>query len=218
MIIGYARVSTEEQRLDLQLQALEAAGCELVFSDHGQSGFHFERDGLETALAQLRAGDTLVVWRLDRLGRSLSALVSLMDQLGRRDISFRSLTENIDTGSSGGRLMFHMMAALAEFERSIISERTRAGMAAARARGIQLGRPRTLSEQQLRQARCAIECNHLHHDDVAKQLNVSSRTLKRYLTATDGHMLTCADCRTRYASTPEQTAYEVRQQQIRLAG
>ncbi|MCO6180912.1 recombinase family protein, partial [Ciceribacter sp. RN22] len=108
MIVGYARVSTDEQKLDLQLQALKAAGCELILSDQGESGAQFERAGLGATLVQLGAGDTLVVWRLDRLGRSLSALVGLLEQLGRRGIAFRSLTESIDTGSSGGRLMFHM--------------------------------------------------------------------------------------------------------------
>lgn len=195
MIVGYARVSTEEQKLDLQLQALEAAGCELVLSDHGQSGSQFDRDGLEAALSQLHAGDTLVVWRLDRLGRSLSALVGLLDQLGQRGVSFRSLTENIDTGSSGGRLMFHMMAALAEFERSIISERTRAGMAAARVRGKRLGRPKALTEDQLRQALCSIGCKQIGHDAVASDLNVSPRTLKRHLAAmpANGQIRNC-DC------------------------
>lgn len=223
MIVGYARVSTEEQKLDLQLQALEAAGCELVFSDHGQSGFHFERDGLETALTRLRAGDTLVVWRLDRLGRSLSALVGLMDQLGRRGISFRSLTENIDTSSSGGRLMFHMMAALAEFERSIISERTRAGMAAARARGKRLGRPRALTLQQLRHAYCSIGCKRLRPGDVAKELNVSPRTLKRHLTAMEDHLPSCAACGTCYCDVPipeplDQPEYAERARTMTLAG
>lgn len=183
MIIGYARVSTEEQKLDLQLQALEAAGCERIFSDQGQPGFHFKRDGLDAALEQLREGDTLVVWRLDRLGRSLSALVSLMDHLGRRGVSFRSLMENIATDSSGGRLMFHMMAALAEFERSVISERTRAGMAAARVRGAKLGRPKLLNQDQLSHALCLINCQKHVPEQVAKKLNVSTRTLKRYVAA-----------------------------------
>ncbi|WP_308218703.1 recombinase family protein [Ciceribacter sp. RN22] len=195
MIIGYARVSTEEQRLDLQLQALKAAGCERIFSDHGESGTQFERTGLDATLAQLRPGDTLVVWRLDRLGRSLSALVGLLEKLGRRGVSFRSLTENIDTASSGGRLMFHMMAALAEFERSIIGERTRAGMAAARARGKRLGRPRALTEEQLRFASCSITCRQLGLHEVARELNVSSRTLKRNLATTDSAVLSCgSDC------------------------
>lgn len=143
MKIGYARVSTEEQHLDLQLLALQAAGCDTILSDHGVSGSRFDRPGLHDALSVAQAGDTLVVWRLDRLGRSLSHLVEVVSNLGRHNIEFISLTESIDTRSSTGMLMFHMIAALAEFERSLISERTRAGMAAARARGVKIGRPST---------------------------------------------------------------------------
>lgn len=190
MIIGYARVSTEDQRLDLQLRALNVARCEHIFSDRGQSGAQFERDGLNAALAQLQAGDTLVVWRLDRLGRSLSALVNLIDQLGRRNVAFRSLTENIDTGSSGGRLMLHIMAALAEFERSVVSERTRAGLAAVRARGKQVGRPRLLDWKRLLGAIDAIIYQRRHLDDVAQEFRVSPRTLRRYLAASK-----CVPCR-----------------------
>lgn len=181
MIIGYARVSTEEQKLDLQVQALTKLGCERIFTDHGQSGFHFARNGLEDALRSLRPGGTLVVWRLDRLGRSLSGLVGLMEQLGERAIHFRSVTENIDTGSSGGKLMFHMMAALAEFERSIISERTRAGMAAAKARGSRLGRPRIISEEELRRAARAIQTHDTPAHNLARELGISVRTLHRRL-------------------------------------
>lgn len=143
MKIGYARVSTEEQNLDLQLLALQAAGCDAILSDRGISGSRFDRPGLHDALNAAQAGDTLVVWRLDRLGRSLSHLVDVVSDLGRHNIEFVSLTESIDTRSSTGMLMFHMIAALAEFERSLISERTRAGIAAARARGVKIGRPRT---------------------------------------------------------------------------
>ena len=181
MIIGYARVSTEEQKLDLQIQALQNLGCERIFTDHGQSGFRFTRNGLEDALRSLGPGGTLVVWLLDRLGRSLSGLVGLMEQLGERDIHFRSVMENIDTGSSGGKLMFHMMAALAEFERSIISERTRAGMAAAKARGSRLGRPRITSEEELRRAASAIQTHDMPARDLARELGISVRTLHRRL-------------------------------------
>jgi DNA invertase Pin-like site-specific DNA recombinase len=179
MIIGYARVSTGDQRLDLQIQALENIGCDRIFADHGQSGFRFSRSGLDGALKTLKPGGTLVVWRLDRLGRSLSRLVSLMEQLGERNIHFRSVTENIDTASSGGKLMFHMMAALAEFERSLISERTKAGMAAARNRGVRMGRPKSLSADQLQFARNAINCQRVAPMRVAQDLNVSIRTLHR---------------------------------------
>ncbi|OXJ35910.1 DNA resolvase [Burkholderia sp. HI2714] len=143
MKIGYARVSTEEQSLDLQLLALQAAGCDKILSDHGASGSRFDRAGLHEALSGVQAGDTLVVWRLDRLGRSLGHLVEVVGGLGKRNVEFVSLTESIDTRSPTGMLMFHLIAALAEFERSLISERTRAGMAAARVRGAKIGRPRS---------------------------------------------------------------------------
>lgn len=181
MIVGYARVSTEEQKLDLQIQALERAGCEGIEKDHGQSGANFARSGLETTMKLLKEGDTLVVWRLDRLGRSLSGLVSIMEELGRRGIQFRSITENIDTATSGGKLMFHMMAALAEFERSIISERTKAGMAAAKSRGKRLGRPRALTEEQLQQAKLKMLYLGISPNHLAKEMNVCSRTLKRLI-------------------------------------
>ncbi|WP_321900081.1 recombinase family protein [Paraburkholderia heleia] len=142
MRIGYARVSTEEQSLDLQLSALKAAGCDLIFSDYGISGTKFDRPGLHEALHTAQSGDALVVWRLDRLGRSLRHLLQAVSDLGVRHVEFVSLTESIDTRSPTGMLMFHMIAALAEFERSLISERTRAGMTAARARGAKIGRPR----------------------------------------------------------------------------
>lgn len=184
MIIGYARVSTDDQKLDLQVNALKAVGCSKIFTDRGQSGFRFDRDGLENALELLKPGSTLVVWRLDRLGRSLTGLVSLMERLGAAGIHFRSLNENIDTASSGGKLMFHMMAALAEFERTLISERTRAGMKAARTRGSTLGRPKTLSEEQIRSARHNIRIKKETPEDIAAKLNISARTLRRYLAPT----------------------------------
>jgi len=146
--VGYARVSTEEQKVDLQLNALKQAGCEQIFMDEGVSGAKADRAGLKKALVSLQPGDTLVVWRLDRLGRSLINLVSLMSELGNRGIEFYSLMENIDTSSAGGRLVFHLMAALAEFERSLISERTKAGMEAAKLKGIHVGRPRRIKPAQ----------------------------------------------------------------------
>lgn len=185
MKIGYARVSTDEQKLDLQLRALETIGCDVIHTDQGRSGLSFERAGLDAALRDLRPGGTLVVWRLDRLGRSLSGLVALMDQLGKRGINFHSLTENINTNSSGGRLMFHMMAALAEFERSIISERTRAGLSAARARGRKLGRPHSLTPAQVIWAVHAVRGEETDPRTVAEELHVSPRTLRRYLRAAD---------------------------------
>lgn len=183
MKIGYARVSTEEQKIDLQMEALKKAGCDKIFADHGASGGSFEREGLEAAIASLQKGDVLVVWRLDRLGRSLSKLVDLMDKLGRRKIDFLSLSESIDTGSSGGRLVFHMMAALAEFERALISERTRAGMQAARQKGKHLGRRPSLSADQVDEAILAIEQNGEYIADVAERFDVSRRSLTRLIKA-----------------------------------
>src|ERR671915_2316924 len=133
MLIGYARVSTHDQTLALQQDALEKAGCTKIFTDT-ISGVKAERRGLREALEYVRAGDTLVVWRLDRLGRSLKDLIEKLTELHNRKIGFKSLTENIDTTTSGGKLIFHIFGALAEFERNLIRERTNAGLTAARAR------------------------------------------------------------------------------------
>jgi DNA invertase Pin-like site-specific DNA recombinase len=179
MKIGYARVSTEDQNLDLQINALKGAGCDFLFSDHGASGATFSRPGLDSALAAATQGDALVVWRLDRLGRSLPKLVELVDQLAARGVEFVSLTECIHTNSSGGVLVFHMMAALAQFERTLISERTRAGMAAARARGQQIGRRRSLTPDQCDEARHLLRTAPLAC--VAEKFNIHPRTLQRNL-------------------------------------
>ncbi|WP_080431459.1 recombinase family protein [Burkholderia ubonensis] len=177
MKIGYARVSTEEQNLSLQMDSLSHAGCELFFTDSGISGSDFHRPGLDRALARLSSGDTLVVWRLDRLGRSLSKLVDLINHLSNRKIDFQSLTESINTSTAGGVLVFHMMAALAEFEQRLISERTRAGIAAARARGGQIGRKPALSPEQRDQALTLLKSHSINH--VASKFNIHPRTLKR---------------------------------------
>lgn len=163
------------------MEALTRAGCDQIYEDHGVSGKSFERMGLDAAISALKAGDMLVVWRLDRLGRSLIKLIELMEALGNRGIEFRSLSENIDTSSSGGRLVFHMMAALAEFERSLISERTRAGMQAARERGRHLGRPPSLTPEQVDEAIVAVEVNGEYAADVAQRFDVSRRSLKRLI-------------------------------------
>jgi len=147
MLIGYARVSTHDQNLDLQQDSLYAAGCEKIFVDE-LSGAKAARPGLEQAMDSLREGDVLVVWRLDRLGRSLRNLLELVAQLEDKKFGFQSLQESMDTSSSGGKLIFHVFGALAEFERNIIRDRTNAGLAAARARGRSGGRPKKLDEQQ----------------------------------------------------------------------
>src|ERR687895_536382 len=153
-LIGYARVSTTEQHLHLQQDALSAAGCLKIYTDT-ISGTKSERKGLAEALDFIRGGDTLVVWRLDRLGRSLKDLIERITDLHSRNIGFKSLTENIDTTTSGGKLIFHIFGALAEFERNLIRERTQAGLVAARARGRQGGRPRGRDEPK-RQAAIAL--------------------------------------------------------------
>ena len=181
MKIGYARVSTDEQNLDLQRAALEGAGCDQVFEDHGISGGQARRPGLSEALDALSEGDVLVVWKLDRLGRSLSHLVSLLDDLGKRGVGFASITESIDTTTAGGRLVFHMMAALSEFERSIIVERTKAGMSAARRRGKRLGRPVKLTPDHLDHARALLASGEHTRRSVAKLLGVNESSLRRAL-------------------------------------
>jgi DNA invertase Pin-like site-specific DNA recombinase len=143
MKVGYARVSTHDQNLSLQLDALGRAGCQKIYQDQ-MSSMKADRPGLQEALSYLRSGDTLVVWRLDRLGRSLKHLIEMVNLLEEQGIGFQSLQESIDTTTSGGRLVFHIFGALAEFERNLIQERTQAGLQAARARGRQGGRPKSL--------------------------------------------------------------------------
>ncbi|KAA0695420.1 recombinase family protein [Neorhizobium sp. P12A] len=176
--IGYARVSTADQSLDLQKNALLGAGCSRIFEDHGISGTHSRRRGLDSTLRALRRGDILVVWRLDRLGRSLRHLISVIDKLQRRGVAFLSLTENIDTLSAGGRLIFHIFAAIAEFERSLIRERTKAGIEAARARGKCLGRRRSLTTDQCFEIREAMNTGS-SIEEVARRYNVHPRTVAR---------------------------------------
>lgn len=179
--IGYARVSTNEQNLDLQRTALQAAGCVEINTDQGISGSNFERPGLSRVIHCLERGDMLVVWRLDRLGRSLIDLIRLVTDLGARGVEFHSLSEAIDTSSPGGRLLFHLLAAMAEFERSLISERTRAGMAAARARGSRIGRRPATTASQRAAARIAIEQDSADVEEVAAKFGVHPRTLQRIL-------------------------------------
>lgn len=183
MLVGYARVSTSDQTLNLQKDALEKIGCSKIFTDTA-SGTKVERIGLAEALSYVREGDTLVVWRLDRLGRSLKHLIETITNLNNRKIGFKSITENIDTTTSGGKLIFHIFGALAEFERDIVRERTNAGLQAARARGRLGGRPKaktldTPKKIALAQSLYANKNNTI--SEICKTLNVSRATLYRYL-------------------------------------
>ena len=179
-LIGYARVSTSDQNLELQLDALKQAGCRRVFEDTA-SGANKARSQLREALAFLRPGDTLVVWKLDRLARSLQQLIETIEGLHKRRCGFRSVTEAIDTTTPGGRLVFHIFGALAEFERGIIRERTLAGLEAARSRGRKGGRPKLLNDQSLIVAQALLRDGVLTVRDVAKQVGVAETTLYRYL-------------------------------------
>ena len=180
MLIGYARVSTGEQNLDLQIDALQGAGCGKVFSDEA-SGVKAERPGLQGALDYLREGDTLVVWRLDRLGRSLKDLVQRVEDLHQRQVGFRSLQESIDTTSAGGKFQFHVFSALAEFERDLIRERTQAGLRAARARGRMGGRPKEMTPEKLEMAVRLMKDPEVPIGAICRTLGVSKSTLYRYV-------------------------------------
>lgn len=180
MNIGYARVSTEDQHLHLQIDALKKSGCEKIFTDE-MSGAKSERPGLSEALSFVRQGDTLVVWRLDRLGRSLKDLIERVEELKSRQVQFRSLNENIDTSSSGGKFMFHVFSALAEFERDLIRERTMAGLTAARARGRFGGRPRVMSEAKIKMAASLMKDPNVSVQEICRNLTVSRTTLYRYI-------------------------------------
>src|SRR6266446_353508 len=185
MLIGYARVSTNEQNLDLQRDALRKAGVRSkhIFTDK-ITGTKAERPGLTEALSHLREGDTLVVWRLDRLGRSLKHLIETITALNNRKIGFKSITENIDTTTSGGKLVFHIFGALAEFERDIIRERTNAGLQAARARGRNGGRPKAKTldtPKKVALAQSLYDDKNNTIDEICKTLNISRATLYRYI-------------------------------------
>ena len=180
MKYGYARVSTDDQNPALQLAALKGAGCRTVFKDEGLSGATTKRPALIRCLKQLRPGDTLTVWKLDRLGRSVRDLITMLDDLKQRRVKFRSLTEAIDTNTPTGRAMWQMIGVLAELERSLISERTRAGVKAAKARGVKFGRKRKLTQQQVAHARKLIDDNE-SPQAVAAGYSVSRATLYRAL-------------------------------------
>ena len=182
VLIGYARVSTDDQNLDLQLDALRAVGCERVYEDR-KSGADAERPGLTTALDMARTGDTVVVWRLDRLGRSLKDLIRLVELLEGKGVGLRSLQEALDTASSGGRLVFHIFGALAEFERNLVRERTKAGLVAARARGRTGGRRKLLdTEKRVLAVRLYDEKSHTI-GEICRLMGISRQTLYNYVAA-----------------------------------
>jgi DNA invertase Pin-like site-specific DNA recombinase len=182
MKIGYARVSSDDQNLDLQRDALKRAGCKRIYEEK-ESGGKAERPELLRMLEALRSGDVVVVWRLDRLGRSLKHLIETVEQLEATGVGFKSVTESIDTTTSGGKLIFHIFAALAEFERTLIRERTRAGLKAARARGRQGGRPKSLSEEKQRMAQALRDDPSQSIDDICKALKLSRTTFYRHTKA-----------------------------------
>jgi DNA invertase Pin-like site-specific DNA recombinase len=185
MLVGYARVSTMDQNLDLQRTALAKAGCGKIYEDR-LSGTRAERPGLKLTLEVLRDGDMLVVWKLDRLGRSVKGLVDLVNQLAERGVQFKSLTDNIDTGTPPGRFFFHVMASLAQMERELIVERTRAGLNAAREQGRIGGRKRLMTDSKIESARTLLASG-LPPKEVARNLGVSIPTLYRWLPASAGH-------------------------------
>lgn len=180
MLVGYARVSTEQQSLDLQKDALKQHGCEKIYVDV-ISGSKKDRPGLTEALEYLRPGDTLVVWKLDRLGRSLRHLIETVNDLNEKEIGFQSLREAIDTTTSSGKLFFHIMGSLAEFERDLIRERTKAGLQAARKRGRIGGRRRVIDEQKKRMLESLRQDPDLTQGELADMLGVSRTTIWRYM-------------------------------------
>ncbi len=180
MLIGYARVSTTDQELRLQLDALAAAGCEKVFTDKA-SGVKANRTGLAEALAFAREGDSLVVWKLDRLGRSMKGLIDLAAELEQRKVDLRSITDGIDTSGAAGRFFFHVLAAMATMERELIQERTRAGLQAAKRAGTRLGRPSVMTPQKLRAACKLLADEAMDAKEVAATVGVSVGTLYRHL-------------------------------------
>ena len=186
MNVGYARVSTGEQKLDLQLDALKQVGCEKIFTDE-ISGATSKRPGLDEALEYVRPGDTLVVWRLDRFGRSLKDLVTKVEELREREVGFQSLQESIDTTSNAGKLQFHIFSALAEFERDLNRERTMAGLRAARARGRTGGRPPALSEEEAKLAAKMIIDPDYSTSEICRHFGISRPTLYRYVSPEGEH-------------------------------
>lgn len=187
MLVGYARVSTMDQNLELQFSALTQAGCGKIYEDR-MSGIRAERPGLKLALEVLREGDTLVVWKLDRLGRSVKGLVDLVTELEKLGIQFKSLTDSIDTGTPAGRFFFHVMASLAQMERELTIERTRAGLIAARQQGRIGGRKRKMTDSKIASAKKLL-ANGVSPKEVAENLGISIPTLYRWLPASTAHQL-----------------------------
>ncbi|MGJ3501953.1 DNA-invertase hin (plasmid) [Piscirickettsia salmonis] len=181
MLVGYARVSTQDQNLDLQLEALKKEGCERLYQDKA-SGKKNNRHGLETALEVLRADDTLVVWKLDRLGRTVKSLIEFVNELKERGVHFRSITDNIDTSTASGRFFFHVMASLAEMEHELLVERTKAGLEAARSKGRLGGRKPKMTISKLEAAKKLLSTG-VPPKDVARDLGVSVPTLYRWIPA-----------------------------------
>lgn len=196
--IGYARVSTDDQNLDLQRDALLKSGCSLIYEE-ATSGKNTERPELQQCLKAIRAGDTLVVWRLDRLGRSLPDLIQIVMDLEQRNIAFESLTEKIDTSSATGKLVFHVFAALAEFERNLIRERTQAGLIAARARGRNGGRPKKLNTQHEKEIRRLMDDPDIPVKQIAERYGVSRATI--YKVAPRNSALVLEDRKNEYKDT-----------------
>lgn len=188
MIIGYARVSTQDQNLYLQKDALKKAGCEKIFTDKS-SGIKTARPGLEKVLNLLKKGDCLVVWKMDRLGRSLKHLIEVITNLKDKGIGFKSIQENIDTMTSSGKLIFHIFGALAEFERDLILERTYAGLKAARARGRVGGRPKVMNESKLELALELMDDPNYSVKKVCETLNISKSTLYNYLNSPEAEII-----------------------------
>lgn len=180
MKIGYARVSTNDQNSQLQLDALNNAGCDRIYEER-MSAKTKDRPELNRLLDAIREGDTVVVWRLDRLGRSIKDLIELVDKFKSLKVQFISLTENIDTSSPSGELIFHIFASIAQFERSLIVERTKAGLASARRRGIKGGRKKKLTDSDIQKAQAMLNSNEITVSDVAKHFNVSRTTLYKYI-------------------------------------
>jgi DNA invertase Pin-like site-specific DNA recombinase len=181
MLIGYARVSTQDQNLELQHEELKKAGCQKLYDDH-ISGTKSNRPGLKLILEVLRPGDTLVVWKLDRLGRTVKGLVELVNQLHDKQINFKSITDNVDTSTPSGRFFFHVMASLAQMERELMVERTKAGLAAAKAKGRIGGRKRKMTSSKVESAKKLLSSG-VPPKDVAQNLGISVPTLYRWVPA-----------------------------------